>query len=283
MFSITLSTFKEVYRKKIVHVVGILTILYLILLGVISSLIAKNSGGDIELLNTFLRFSSMISILGFYFSSMLVAFLTVMLSIGVISSELESGTILTIITKPIKRREYVLGKYLGTAALIALYSAILYIAVIFLSALSKISLIETFGLFTMIKGFILFVFEPLTILALSIWGSTIFKTLNNGIFVIAIYILGIIGGVMEQIGAIMNKESLTTLGIIASLISPFDIIYKKMISTIFSSVGGFNIFGGFSMLGKSTEPSIWMMVYACFYLVFFIIMAIRGFEKKDIG
>lgn len=283
MFAIALSTFKEIYRKKIFHFIGILTLLYLILLTIIFTLIGKNLNQSNGMISMILNLSSTISIIGFYFSSMLVAFLTVMLSIGIVSSELESGTILTILTKPIKRSEYILGKYLGTAILVILYSAIVYIAVIIISTVSKISIVETFGIAALAKGFLLFILQPLTILALALYGSTKFKTLNNGILTIAIYMLGTIGGVMEQAGAVVNNTSLSTIGIISSLISPFEVIYRKMISIIFTSLGSFNFIGGFGMSGKSTTPSIWMMVYVGVYLLFFIFMSIKGFEKKDIG
>ncbi|AKA69589.1 ABC transporter permease [Clostridium scatologenes] len=283
MFIIALSTFKEIYRKKIFHFIGILTILYLILLTIIFKFIGNNlhrSNGVIDML---INLSSTISIVGFYFSSMLVAFLTIMLSIGTVSSEMENGTILTILTKPIKRSEYIIGKYLGTGILIILYSLILYISVIIISTISKISIIEAFGISTLAKGFLFFILQPLTILSVSLYGSTKLKTVNNGILIMALYVLGLIGGVMEQVGSYIKNDSLSTIGIISSLISPFEITYRKMISTIFSSLGSFNFLSGFGMDGKSTTPSIYMMVYVCIYLVLFIFISIKGFNKKDIG
>ncbi|ADL50208.1 ABC transporter permease [Clostridium cellulovorans] len=284
MLAIALSTFKEIYRKKIFHFIGILTILYLILLSIIFRYIGKNINMNDSVISMISGFSSIISILGFYFSSMLVAFLTVMLSIGIVSSEIESGTVLTILTKPIKRSSYIIGKYFGTAVLIILYSAILFIAVILLSTMTKISIIETFGIVALAKGFLFFILEPLTILALALYGSTIFKTLNNGILIIAIYILGTIGGVIEQVGTFTSNSSLSTLGIISSLISPFEVVYRKMISTIFTSLGAFSPLMGFGMTGgASTTPSGWMIVYVFAYLIFFILMSIMNFRKKDIG
>lgn len=283
MFIIALSTFKEIYRKKIFHFIGILTILYLILLTIIFKFIGNNlhrSNGVIDML---INLSSTISIVGFYFSSMLVAFLTIMLSIGTVSSEIENGTILTILTKPIKRSEYIIGKYLGTGILIILYSLVLYISVIIISTISKVSIIEAFGINTLAKGFLFFILQPLTILSVSLYGSTKLKTVNNGILIMALYILGLIGGVMEQVGSYIKNDSLSTIGIISSLISPFEIIYRKMISTIFASLGSFNLLSGFGMDGKSTTPSIYMMVYVCIYLFLFIFMGIKGFNKKDIG
>ncbi|WP_411681952.1 ABC transporter permease [Clostridium thailandense] len=283
MFTIALSTFKEIYRKKIFHFIGILTILYLILLTIIFKFMSKNLSSNDGMLNMIVNLSSTISIVGFYFSSMLVGFLTIMLSIGIVSSELENGTILTILTKPIKRREYILGKYLGTAFLVILYSVILYTAIIIISTISKISIMETFGVKQLTKGLLFFILQPLTILSLALYGSTRFKTLNNGILIMAIYILGLMGGVMEQIGVYINNESLSTIGIISSLISPFEVTYRKMISTIFTSLGSFNLFTGFGIPEKSTTPSVWMMIYVCVYLVFFIFMSVKKFAKKDIG
>lgn len=282
MFTIAFSTFKEIYRKRIFHFISIITIVYLVLLTVIFKFMGSNMTIDYGKLNMLSDVSSAISIIGFYFSSMLVAFLTVMLSIGIVSTEIENGTILTILTKPLRRFEYILGKYLGTAVLIIIYSIILYVAVIVISTLSSISIIDSFGIAALAKGFLFFVFEPLVILALALYGSTNFKTLNNGILVIAIYILGVIGGVIEQIGAYAGYEFLSTLGIIASLISPFEVVYRKMISTIFTSLGSFNFILGFGMSEKSTAPSIWMMVYVTVYLIGMLLLSVKNFRRKDI-
>ncbi|AKN29748.1 ABC transporter permease [Clostridium carboxidivorans P7] len=283
MLTIAQSTFKEIYRKKIFHFIGILTIIYLILLTIIFRFIGKNLHQNNGMIDMVVNLSSTISIVGFYFSSMLLGFLTIMLSIGTVSSEIENGTILTILTKPIRRSEYILGKYLGTAILIILYSIVLYIAVIIISTVSKISIIEAFGIGALVKGFLFFILQPLTILSVSLYGSTKFKTLNNGILIMSLYILGLIGGVMEQLGAYTKNDSLSTIGIISSLISPFEVIYRKMISAIFTSLGSFNLLSGFSMTEKSTTPSLYMMFYVCIYLVFFIFISVKSFAKKDIG
>jgi len=283
MFTIALSTFKEIHRKKIFLFISILTILYLILLGFILKKMGESINQVDGLVNAVLNLSSTISMIGFYFSSMLVGFLTVMLSIGIVSSELENGTILTILTKPIRRGEYIMGKYIGTALLVIIYSAFLYIAVIIISTLSKISIVETFGIAALFKGFLFFILQPLTLLAVCLYGSTICRTVINGIFVIGLYMLGLIGGLIEQAGAFTNNSTLSAIGIISSLISPFEVIYRKMTFTIFSTLGSLSNLTSFGMPGASTRPSIWMMVYVCIYLMFFILLSIKGFRKKDIG
>lgn len=284
MSAIILTSFKEAFRKKIFHLIGLLTILYLIVFGILVHLVVdgmrSSSAGSIAL---FANVATIVSFLGYYFSSMVVAFLAIMLSISSISSEIENGTIHTIITKPINRSEYVAGKYIGLALLLAVYSLILFLSITFIPLIANISLIDKFGLASLTKGLIFFTLEPLVILSISIYGSTVFKTLSNGIFIISLYVLSIIGGVMEQIGLLIKNASLVNIGILSSLISPFDVIYRKMISTIFSSFGLNNLLLGPSFLsGSVSSPSIWMMIYVCLYLLFFIFAASRKFKKKDI-
>lgn len=127
-----------------------------------------------------------------------------------------------------------------------------------------------------------FILEPLAILSLCIYGSVTFKTLNNGIFVIAIYMLGLIGGIVEQVGVLVKVDAMYKWGIISSLISPFDITYRQMLASVFKSVGLTNPLFGASMI-SGTTPSKWMTVYTLIYTFGLVLLAVRKFGKKDIA
>lgn len=286
MWAIAMSTFKEVYRKRIVHVVGVLTLIYWGLLGFVIYLQPKALTSGISLISALINISSLLTILGFYLSSMLLAFLTVMLSVGVISSEVEDGTVLTLLTKPIPRRSYVLGKYLGVSLMVVAYAVILFIAILIFAAFGKQNFIQIFGWLTVFKGLALFILQPLCIAAVAVFGSTLFKTVNNGIFVIALYMLSNIGGIIEQIGTLTSSVDLSTFGILAGLFAPFEVIYRKMISVVFSTVGGYDVIMGMSMgMGGSTttEPSLAMMVYVLIYMGLALFWAVKRMNKKDIA
>lgn len=284
MIAIAAASLKEALRKKLFILVAVLTLVYLTLFGVINHFAVKDlaSAGGLNTVNALDVASNIVSFLGFYFSSMLVAFLTIMASVGSISSEVESGVIHSIITRPINRSSYVLGKYLGLGVLSVAYSVFLYAAIIAICAIFKLPIVNTLEPLNVIKGLLFFILEPIAILALSIFGSAAFKTLSNGIFVISIYILGLIGGFMETIGSFLSNQSLVNLGIISSLISPFDTIYRQMLSSIFGNLGITNPFitsGGMT----GTAPSIWMLVYIFVYIPGLVILAIRKFRIKDIS
>jgi ABC-type transport system involved in multi-copper enzyme maturation permease subunit len=284
VIAIAAASFKEALRKKLFILVAALTLVYLILFGVITHFAVKDlaRAGELNTIQALDIASNIVSFLGFYFSSMLVAFLTIMASVGSISSEVESGVIHSIITRPIKRSSYVLGKYLGLGVLSVSYAVFLFAAIIAICAIFKLPIVNTLKPLDVLKGLLFFTLEPLAILSLSIFGSAAFKTLSNGIFVISLYILGLIGGVMEQIGSMLGNQSLVNLGIISSLISPFDVIYRQMLSALFINLG---ITSPFMMSGgmTSTAPSIWMLIYIFVYIPGLVILAIRKFRVKDIS
>lgn len=283
MIAIAIASFMEALRKKLFVMVGILTVLYLGLFATIVFFFDKDMrAGQDNIVGMYEGTAHLVSIFGFYFSSMLVAFLTIMASIGSVSSEVESGILHSIITRPINRVDYILGKYFSFFILSTAYSLLIYTSVILICVFFKLPAFAAMPAATFIKGFLFFALQPIALLSLSIFGSVTFKTVTNGIFVIALYILGLIGGIMEQAGDFFKNETLLNLGIFSSLLSPFDVIYRHTISVLFSSGGKFNPVFGFQNM-TSTTPSNWMFAYIFLYIIGLVVLAVRKFNKKDIS
>lgn len=283
MMTVALATFREAIRKKVILIIGCLTVLYIILFSLVIHFamedMRKNFADSAEIIrNT----TGIISILGFYFSSMITAFVTIMASVGTVSSEIESGVIHSVITKPIRRMDYVLGKYIGIAIMVVGYSSILYLFLMiqqFAFDIPPLNHIQP-GIF--LHGLALFCYEPLVLLSLCLLGSVMLKTLNNGIVTIGIYILGMIGGMMEQIGSALELDGLMKWGIFLSLLSPFDSIYRRMISVLYSSIDMIGSYFAGPFFMSKTIPSIWMMLYTVIYCLGLILLAIRKFNRRDI-
>lgn len=282
--TIALATFREVIRKKVILVIGSLTVIYLVLFSLMIHFamedMRKSLAGNVEIVRAA---AGLISITGFYFSSMIVAFVAIMASVGTISSDIESGLIHSIVSKPIRRREYVLGKYLGITGLSIGYSAILYAFLMVINFLFDIPPLNQIQPLVFMQGLVLFCFEPLVLISICLFGSVMLKTMNNGILAIGIYILGMIGSMMEQIGTMIQLNGLVKWGIVISLISPFDSIYRKMMSVVYSSINliGTSFAGPFFISQK--VPSIWMMLYSLVFCLGFILLAVRKFNSKDIS
>jgi len=88
---------------------------------------------------------------------------------------------------------------------------------------------------------------------------------------------------VEQIGWLISNTGLQQAGIVTSLVMPVDSLYRKIVHLLISPtdnpLGALQQMGPF---GSMAEPSIWMVIYALFYVVFFTGLAAYAFSHKDI-
>ena len=292
MLTIARLTFKEALRKKILVAAIILSVLFLTVYGVglhyatnaIEQESAQGVGrgmndGSIAGANIMAESSKkLLVLLGLYFSSSIVSLLAILSSVGVVSSEIENGIIHAMMAKPIRRRDIILGKFGGYAAMLSVYSALLFLSVLLLNyfiagaALGNVPLLIA-----------LFIIQPLVFLAVTLAGSTAFSTLANGIAAFTLYIASAVGGMLEQIGAMLNNDMLVNTGIVTSLLMPADSIYRMIASLVINVPGGSISAMFFGPFGAISAPSTAMVVYAFVYLVGFVGLASFLFSRKDIG
>ncbi|MDS1029738.1 ABC transporter permease [Bacillota bacterium LX-D] len=278
MLVIAKNTFQEIIHKKVFLLVLFLTIAFLGLYGTALYFAYKNPGSE-DMLYRSLILSQLLSA-GLYFASFINAFLVVVASAGAISAEIENGTLYAIIPKPIKRSSIVIGKFLGLGIMLIVYAALFFASIILLTQILShwsFTFLTTEGI---IKGLLLFCLEPLILLGLGIWGTTFLPTINNGILIVMLYGLGMIGGIIEQIGALVKNTTMEQLGIASSLIMPTDAIYRKMTGDLFNT--GLITFQGAGPFGAVNQPSNWMVVYALLYFMIFLIWGVHKFKQRDI-
>jgi ABC-type transport system involved in multi-copper enzyme maturation permease subunit len=278
------STLKEALRKKTFIVMGIITVLYLIFWIVIlhyfqnSHLSSRNAD-----------FKSLAAIIltqtGLQFSSMLMCLLTIVLGAGAIASELETGMIHAILSRPLARMEYIFGKLIGLSILIAAYSTALFAAILLIGRAYSLDTITALSFVQIFEGWILYILVPLTLLSLTIFGSITLKVVPNGLLMIFIYILGNIGGMVEMIGNYINSKTVDSAGIFLSLISPFHTLYSTAEGILLPSSGlaGELMRGAAGLTGSGQPASSVMFIYIVIYTFGFLALAIGKFRKMDIN
>ncbi|KJS18665.1 MAG: hypothetical protein VR72_21940 [Clostridiaceae bacterium BRH_c20a] len=281
MLTIIKYTFKELLYKKIFISTLLLALLYLGLYGGALYMVFQRGGTPPDLLIR-ASISSQLVGAGLYFSTFIVAFLTVLGSVSMVTYELETGILYGILSKPITRTEYMLGKFLGLALMLIIFSLFLIGAVLGLNLLMAGEVLYHFKLISIIKGALIYFLIPLTLLSLVFYLSTILKPLATGIVVIMNFMLGIIGGFLEQIGMVINKQELVDMGILASLFSPVDSIYRKFFSFLYDAGQSPIAILANGPFGSGHPPSIWMIFYSVGYILLFIILALRKFNKMDL-
>lgn len=214
-------------------------------------------------------------IAGLYAVNFLITVMTVLVSVTTISSEIDSHTIEAIVTKPIRRWEVVLGKWLGFAALLLVY--LLFLA----GGLMLIVYLQTGFLFANIPtGLVIMVLQILTILSLTIAGGTRLSTIANGVLAFMLYGIAFLGGWVEQIGAMLENEAAVDIGIFTSLLMPTEIMWKKAL-TLFQPRFTNTPFlaGPFTV---TSQPSDLMVVYAVIYSAVLLTFALWSFTRRDL-
>ena len=212
---------------------------------------------------------------GLYAANLLVMVIAVLVSVTTISGEIDSHTIDALITKPVRRWEVVLGKWLAFAVLLIIYTLFLaggLMLIVYLRA--------GYSLNNVAVGLALMVLQALIILSITIAGGTRLSTLANGVLAFTLYAIAFLGGWVEQIGAIFRNEAAVDIGIITSLIMPSEILWKKA-QTIFQPQLTSNPYtaGPFAV---SSQPSDLMILYGVFYMLFFLVFAMWSFSARDL-
>lgn len=291
MLTIASLTFKEALRKKILVSAVVLTLLFLAVYGLGLHFISSElSAQEANLRSNGAHFSQVEAnimhdttkkgflLLGIYFASSIVSLLAIFSAVGSVSSEVENGMLHALLAKPIRRRDVIFGKFTGYALMLALYAALLFVSILGLNHF-------IFG--TSLSGTLpavgLFILEPLVLLAVTIAGSTKFSTLANGIIAFMIYTIGVIGGMAEQMGALVQIQALVQSGIVTSLLMPADAIYRMIAITISGPAANPISSFAYGPFGAISQPSNAMIVYAVLYMAAFVLIAARAFSKRDIG
>ncbi|MCL2323829.1 MAG: ABC transporter permease [Oscillospiraceae bacterium] len=222
---------------------------------------------------------------GLQFSSMLMCLLTIMLGAGSIASELENGMIHAVLSRPLRRLEYVLGKFVGLVVLLFIYATLLFSAILLVGLIFSLDTVTALTFSQIIRGWLLYLLVPIVVLCITIFGSVTLKVVPNGLLMIFIYILGNIGGMVEMIGKYISNSTITSAGVFLSLISPFQTIFATCQRVLIPSSGilGDMMQGAGGLSGFGEPASFWMFIYIAIYAVAFIVLAIRKFDKLDIN
>ena len=274
-FTITKLTFREAARRKILMAAFLLGLAFLIVYGIGFYFVNSELGNTVgrnPLENNEVR--NFLFMAGMYAVNFLVVIMAVLTSVVTISGEISSGTIQTLVSKPVQRWEIVLGKWLGFAAMLTLY--LLFMAG---GTTMLVYLISGYAPPNTGRSFFFLWLNAILLLSVSLMGGSVLSTLANGVLVFGLYGLAFIGGWIEHIGSIINNQTAINIGIVSSLIIPTEALWKRAAHEMSSPLARTI---GFSPFSSPSVPSTLMVWYAVVYMLVALFLAIRFFRKKDL-
>ncbi len=173
IFAIANNGFREVVRDRILYIIGF----YAVILAVAVSLLPQLAAATED---------KMFLDLGLAVMSVLSLIVAVFVGTGLINKEIEKRTILMLIAKPVSRNEFIVGKYLGLSAVLALLVAAMSVIYLIFLQLNNISYSAT----SIIINAIFLILQLSLIGAVAITWGVFTGTLLATALTFAVYLMG---------------------------------------------------------------------------------------------
>jgi ABC-type transport system involved in multi-copper enzyme maturation permease subunit len=278
-------TIWEAARRKLLIAVVILT---LVVIGATAWVFhemryANGPGGGPELSEVeLLLLASQVLIFVVFLFAAVLALMSVLVSAQSISGDVESHLVLAMLARPVRRSEVVLGKWLGLAALVVLYSAgagILELLVVNLttgytppSPVGLIAYVAALGL---------------VLLTFSLLLSTRLAGMTAAIIPLIGYFIAWVGGIMGGIGAAFDNQGLIVTGVVSKLLLPTDGLWRGAVyamepATVVATLRAAGRLSGGNPFAATDPPAPAFLAWTVIWFVLMIGLTLWSFQRREI-
>jgi ABC-type transport system involved in multi-copper enzyme maturation permease subunit len=267
-------TIREAVRRKILLAALLLGAGFLILYGTGLYLGVADTPFQIRAVPWLRRqILTALLLMGLYAVNWLSVMITILISVDTLAGEISSGTIQSVVTKPIRRWEVVLGKYAGFAAMLVPYIGLMAGGVMLEMRAFTGELPAG-----VLRALPLMWAESLLLLAVTFRAGASLSTLATGVLAIGLHVLAFLGGWIEEFGSMAGSQTAVNIGVLASLVMPSESLWRRAAFDVQGRVVG-NVRTPFHV---ASVPSEWMMLYAAVFLIAMFGLAVRRFSRRDL-
>jgi Cu-processing system permease protein len=226
-----------------------------------------------------------LTLFGVYVVNYLASFLALFLSVAAISGEIDSGTLHAVLARPLRRSEFVVGRWLGYAVMLAVYIVAMTGLVLLIARL-----IAGYEVPDPVPALLLMLLEGVLLLTLSLFGSTLLPTLANGIVVFTLLGLAWLAGIIEFVGRLLASapnatasDAMLNIGTAVSLVLPSDALWRgasyylesPSLLVVVSSARGIPFF-------SASPPATALVVWSVAYVAVVLGGAVLTFRRRDL-
>lgn len=271
---ITWLTVREAGRRRILWLLGALSTAFLLLFAIGFRLIYAEFLKHIPNSSFEGEAASFFTIAALYAVNFMIIMISVLSTVDTISGEIASHSIHSLLAKPVRRWEVILGKWLAFVLLVVTAVVLLGGGVIAICWVVAGYLVPNAAL-----GLALIALEGIILASLTLVGGTRLSTVANGVVVFMLFGLAFLGGWTEQIGGYMGNQAALRVGIITSLLLPTEALWKRAAYLMQPPL--FQQFAS-TPFAVTSVPSVAMVWYALLYCAVAVVLAIRLFGQRDL-
>jgi len=245
------NTFRETVRDRIFYLVAVFGFVMLASTAVLSPLSIGAQG-------------KIMTDVGLAAMTIFGLLVVVFVGSNMVRKEMDKGTITTILAKPVGRREYLLGKFLGlNLTLISMLGimGVLFLLMLFLAP-------GTFS-FRFLNAFYLAFWELVLINAVVIFFSTCVSSILAAVFTLGTFVIGHLSQSIRDFGSLQGT-----------------VLQQKMSTVVYYMVPDLEIFNVRGQVVHADPVSashlIWATVYAVGWSAILILLAGAIFARKEL-
>ena len=199
-----------------------------------------------------------------------------------ISNEVESGLILSMLARPVRRSEIVIGKWLGLAILVSVYAVG--------SAVLEISAVDWATTYVPPHPVALIIYvglEGLALLSLGLLLSTRLSGITGGVIALVAWLMAWIGGIVGDIGTGLQNEAVQDVGIISRLILPTDGLWRGAVNAmepdvILAQLRAAGTFARANPFAALDPPPAAFLIWVAVWFATILLLAIFSFRTREI-
>jgi len=243
--------------------------------------VTRSDGSPLPSVEVALLTSQLLIVVTFMYSGVLALSAAVVAG-PLISSEVESGLLLSMLARPLRRSEVVMGKWLGLAVLVAIYAAG--------SAFLELAAVDwaTGYLPPHPVQLVLYVgAEGLVLLSLGLALSTRLSGITGGVIALVAWLMGWIGGVVGDIGAGLQNQAVENVGVISHLMLPSDGLWRGAIyamepDTLLATLRAAGTVARANPFAAVDPPSIAFLLWVVVWFALMLGLSIWSFRTREI-
>jgi ABC-type transport system involved in multi-copper enzyme maturation permease subunit len=231
---------------------------------------------------TQLAVSQLLILVAFMFSFVL-AMTAVFVGSPAIAGLVESGEALALLSRPIRRADIVLGRWVGFGMVVVAYAV--------LAGLGEIGAVAvTTGYLppNPVLASCYVALEGLVLLTLAVLLSTRLGVITGGAIAVVLYGINWVMGVVGAAGAILGNDAIRTAGTLSRIVMPTDVAWRGAIASLepsaalLSSLGRTSVIFAINPFYAAASPPPDQLAYAGVWIAVGLSLAIVLFSRREL-
>jgi ABC-type transport system involved in multi-copper enzyme maturation permease subunit len=199
-----------------------------------------------------------------------------------ISSEVESGLLLSMLARPVRRSEVVIGKWLGLGVLVAIYAAG--------SAFLEIAAVDWATGYVPPHPILLVLYvgtEGLALLSLGLLLSTRLSGITGGVIALVAWLMGWIAGVVGDVGTGLQNQAVENVGVVSHMLLPTDLLWRGAIyamepDAVLATLRSAGTFARANPFAAVDPPPLPFLAWVVVWFTVMLLLSMWSFRTREI-